>query len=196
MKRVDLLDWHGYVCLSDKLTWLAHLLRLDLHVCSSKYMSDKAEAFLDHLNNCHHTHSFEQLSPHTAHWSSEAVSFLDIHVPLIDHQLKTDLHCKPDTHQYLHQSSCHPTHCKMSLPYSLALCIRQICSKDNDFYHQTRELKKHAEATYDNSVWIKPSIKEPIYPEPIPYNHTYFLIALTHHPSLLWPSQNHYNQIT
>ena len=93
------------------------------------------QSFLDHLNNYHPTIKF------TADWSSETVSFLDT---LVNTQLTTDLHCKPtDTHQYLHWNSCHPQHCKVSIPYSQALRIRRICSQEVDFKRHAEELKGH-----------------------------------------------------
>ena len=57
-------------------------------------------------------------------------------VSLKDGLIETDLYTKPtDKHQYLLISSCHPTHTKRSIPYSLALRLRRICS-DNDTYKQ------------------------------------------------------------
>ena len=56
--------------------------------------------------------------------------------------LSTDLYTKStDTHQYLHASSCHPLHCKASIPYSQALRIERICSSEYDFKKHTDELQ-------------------------------------------------------
>ena len=58
-------------------------------------------------------------------------------------QLETDLHVKPtDSHQYLLPSSCHPRHCKDSIPYSEALRLRRICSKEI-YKSRMEEMKKH-----------------------------------------------------
>ncbi|CAN7944232.1 unnamed protein product [Ixodes hexagonus] len=44
--------------------------------------------------------------------------------------------------QYLHFNSCHPRHCKTSLPYSQAHRFRRICSNSNDFEQNALELKR------------------------------------------------------
>ena len=43
--------------------------------------------------------------------------------------INTDVYQKPtDTHSYLHWTSAHPRRLKRSIPYSLALMLRGICS--------------------------------------------------------------------
>ena len=55
----------------------------------------------------------------TAKWSREETNFLDVKVRLRNRQLETYLHINPpDTHQFLHSTSCHRYHCKKSIPYS------------------------------------------------------------------------------
>ena len=45
--------------------------------------------------------------------------------------MSTNLYVKEtDSHQYLHPSSCHPYHCVKSIPYSQALRLNRICSKN------------------------------------------------------------------
>ena len=57
--------------------------------------------------------------------------FLDTTVYLDNGQIKTDLHVKPtDKLQYLRMDSCHPKHCKASIPYSQALQLLSICSEE------------------------------------------------------------------
>ena len=94
--------------------------------------------FIESLN-CHHpTIKF------TATWSAEKITFLDTTVYLDNGRIKTDLHVKPtDKHQYLRMDSCHPKHCKASIPYSQALRLRRICSEEQVFKNRTRELKQH-----------------------------------------------------
>ncbi len=54
------------------------------------------------------------------------------------------MYVKPtDTHQYLLSTSCHPSHTKRSIPYSLALRLRRICSHDNTFTKRTNELLQY-----------------------------------------------------
>ena len=88
------------------------------------------KVFVDYLNNLHPTIKF------TCSHSLTNIPFLDVMVSLKDGLIETDLYTKPtDKHQYLLISSCHPTHTKRSIPYSLALRLRRICS-DNDTYKQ------------------------------------------------------------
>ena len=53
----------------------------------------------------------------TADRSYSSVNFLDVKVIMKDGKIITDLYVKPtETHQYLDSSSCHPYHCKKSIP--------------------------------------------------------------------------------
>ena len=102
--------------------------------------SDKLKVFIDYLNNLHPTIKF------SCSHSLANIPFLDVMVSLKDGLIQTDLYTKPtDKHQYLLISSCHPTHTKRSIPYSLALRLRCICS-DNDTY------KKHCKELMDYLV--------------------------------------------
>ena len=61
-------------------------------------------------------------------------------------QLVTDLYVKPtDTHQYLHASSCHDSHCEKPIPFGQALCLNRICSENAFFDKRCNELE----------VWLK-----------------------------------------
>ena len=60
-----------------------------------------------------------------------------------------------DTHQYLHASSCHPLHCKASIPYSQALRNKQICSSENDFRKHTDELQSFLINRGYNTSFVK-----------------------------------------
>ena len=72
--------------------------------------------FIDNIHRHYPTIKF------TASWSAEEVSFLDTIVYLTNGKIGTDLHVKPTgTHQYLRMDSCHPQHCKSSIPYSQVL---------------------------------------------------------------------------
>ena len=92
--------------------------------------------FLQHLNAAHPTIKF------TADYSYETVNFLDVNVSRHGEGLRTDLFVKPtDTHQYLEASSCHPAHCKSSIPYSQALRLNRICSEPAFFDQRCNELE-------------------------------------------------------
>ena len=104
--------------------------------------------FLDESN---HFHSTIKL---TAEWSDSVILFLDVRVFLNQGRITTDLFHKPtDTHQYLHQETCLPSHCKSSIPYSLALRLRWICSDYTTFRERTEKLKHHqVKQGYQESV--------------------------------------------
>ena len=57
--------------------------------------------------------------------------------------MSTDLYVKPtDKHQYLLNPS-HPSHTKKSIPFSIALRLRRICSKDDFFNKRLNALTTH-----------------------------------------------------
>ena len=73
--------------------------------------------------------------------SAISVPFLNVKVILENGKLTTGLYSKPtDKFQYLNFASCHPYQQKASLPYSLALRIRRICSATTDFKRRCKEL--------------------------------------------------------
>ena len=85
---------------------------------------DKFEDFINHINSLHSTIKF------THEFSKSHISFLDVTVSLDNNnKMSTDLFVKStDTHQYLLHTSCHLSHIKKSIPFSLALRILRICS--------------------------------------------------------------------
>ena len=108
-----------------------------LHLFYLEHGEKKLRNFVETLNKIHPTIKF------TAEWSQKSINFLDIKVSLIDGQLEIDLGVKPtDSHQYLHSSSCHHYHCKKSIPYSQALRLNRVCSKNNIFDIHYNSLEK------------------------------------------------------
>ena len=66
--------------------------------------------------------------------------------------IETELYTKPtDKHQYLLVSSCHPQHTKRSIPFSLALRLRRICSNPDNYKLRTNELIDYLA----NRSWIE-----------------------------------------
>ena len=93
---------------------------------------DHLKAFIQYLNSIHPTIKFTHEYSNT---SNQSLPFLDVLVHLSKNQIQTDLHTKPtDKHQYLLMSSCHSNHTKRTIPFSLALRLRRICST-NIFFH-------------------------------------------------------------
>ena len=99
---------------------------------------EKSNDVITHLNNLHPTIKF------TNSFSYNEIPFLDVNVLLINGRLETDLYVKPtDKHQYLLKSSCHPSHTKQSIPFSMALRLRRICSTDEFFSRRSNVLTTH-----------------------------------------------------
>ena len=96
----------------------------------------KILAFINFANQFHPTIKF------TYEISQKSVHFLDTTIRLHpDNTLSSSLYIKPtDNFQYLHMDSCHPFHCKRSIPYSQAIRIRRICSNASDATHHLRKL--------------------------------------------------------
>ena len=91
------------------------------------HTEDKLRTFITYLNNIHPTIKF------TSSHSAGSTSFLDVKVSLNQFgKVGTDLYTKPtDEHQYLLQSSYHPLHANRAIPFSLALRLRLIASKES-----------------------------------------------------------------
>ena len=107
----------------------------------------------------------------TTTWSAEKVTFLDsmVYLPYGLHTSTVAVWCtyhtatilysmvylpyglignylyvKPtDKHQYLCMDSCHPKHCKSSIPLSQALQLRRIPSEDRFYEPRTRSRESH-----------------------------------------------------
>jgi hypothetical protein len=79
--------------------------------------------FITELNEVHVSMKFT----HTV--SSSDISFLDVRVSIGNGVFTTSIYRKPtDNPSYLHFSSEHPRHMKVSIPYSQSLRCRRICS--------------------------------------------------------------------
>ena len=86
--------------------------------------------FLDNLN------SYSSLKFTWAYSKSHAV-FLDVELTLHEGEIRTTVHTKPtNILQYLHFESYHPFETKKSLPFSLTVRARRICSTQDDLNRQ------------------------------------------------------------
>ena len=100
------------------------------------HVNEKLDSFIAYLNNIHATIKF------TSERSTTSIPDLDVNIQLHNGKIETDLYCKPtDKHQYLLYSSSHPFHTKKSIPSSLALRLRRICSKEDSFNIRATELE-------------------------------------------------------
>ena len=99
---------------------------------------EKLDKFITNLNSLHPTIKF------TSERSTTLIPFLDVNIQIKNGKLETDLYCKPtDKHQYLLHSSSHPYHTKKSIPYSLALLLRRICSTEIALQKRFEELQHY-----------------------------------------------------
>ena len=90
--------------------------------------SDKEEldGFFERANSIHPSIKF------THKVSKAKTSFLDTTTTIKEGNMTTDLYFKPtDKHQYLSPSSCHPKHRFKSIPFSQAISVKRICSKNH-----------------------------------------------------------------
>ena len=86
------------------------------------------ELFCAWLNNLDGSIKF------TIESSDNGIPFLDRFVTIQDNRILTcPFTKKTDTKQYINRWSCHPPHIIHSVPYSQALHIKRICSKEEDF---------------------------------------------------------------
>ena len=101
---------------------------------------EELQKFLETLNYYHPSIKF------TAEYFRAKINFLDVTLIKKVNQFVTDLYIKPtDTHQYLHASSCHVSHCKKSIPFSQTLRLNRICSENTFFDKRCNELE----------IWLK-----------------------------------------
>ena len=94
--------------------------------------------FETYINQIHPTIKF------TVNSSPISLPFLDILIKLEHGIITTDLYTKAtDAHSYLQYDSCHPSHCKNSIPFSQFMRLRRICSSDTKFDTQAKQMAKH-----------------------------------------------------
>lgn len=90
--------------------------------------------------------AFNQVHPSiyfTHTYSNTEINFLDVLIRVDDGALVTNVYRKPtDRQQYLHFKSCHPRHCKTSIPYSQAHRFRRICSRTEDFHKNSTHMRE------------------------------------------------------
>ena len=97
---------------------------------------DELDKSLERLNSFHPNLKF------ILECSREEINFLDVTVKLNNNQFVTDLYCKPtDSHQYLHNNSCHPEHMKKLSVHSQGLRIKSFCSNATSLTNHLKDLR-------------------------------------------------------
>ena len=118
--------------------WLHFIDGIDMQWCHGQ---QNLQTFLEITNNFHPTIKF------TGDISNEQHHFLDTVSRIESGKLIVDLYSKPtDKHRYLLLSSFHPKHYIQNIPYSLALRIRRICSRECDFQVRANKLSKQLQS--------------------------------------------------
>ncbi|XP_056387100.1 uncharacterized protein LOC130282654 isoform X1 [Hyla sarda] len=108
---------------------------------------DELEQFMDALNN-------NNLNIHLTHKVNKTnIEFLDIQIQAdANGFIQTNLHRKSTSaNTVLHASSAHPTHLIRNIPIGQFLRARRLCSTEQDFEMQARDLEKRfRERGYSN----------------------------------------------
>ena len=101
---------------------------------------EKLDKYITNLN----LNSLQSTIKFTSERSTTSIPFLDVNIQINNGKLETDLYCKStDKHQYLPHFSSHPYHIKKSIPYSLALRQRRICSTEIALEKRFKELQHY-----------------------------------------------------
>lgn len=82
---------------------------------------------------------------YTVEWAPAGgyLPFLDVATKLLDGKISTTLYRKPtDGQQYLNFSSCHPEHCKKSIPVAQLKRFKRLCMSDGDYRSEKTQLFK------------------------------------------------------
>ena len=97
---------------------------------------DQLMNFISYLNDINLSIKF------THEHSDQTVNFLDTSLHIDENRrIYTTLYEKPtDTHLFFHYTSSHHEPCKIKGPYGQYLCLRRICSKDEDFRYNSKGL--------------------------------------------------------
>ena len=95
------------------------------------------KVFIEEINKVHPQIKFD------INYSYKQINFLDTTVTIENNSLVTSVFTKPtDRHSFLYQKSYHPRSTKNAIPFSQALRIKRICSKDDDYKEGITKLKQ------------------------------------------------------
>ena len=110
-----------------------------------KGTEEELKEFIKRINEAHPSIKFD------VNYSYTEVNFLDTLVKITsNNELVTTLYRKPtDRNTFIHRKSYHPPATKKSIPYSQALRLSRICSKDEDYQ---LELEKTSSQVYRKGI--------------------------------------------
>jgi uncharacterized protein YggL (DUF469 family) len=76
--------------------------------------------------------------------SRSSIEFVDVFTTITtERTISTKLFSKEtDKHLYLHATSSHPSHVKRAIPYGLAVRIKRICSKEEDYNKEKESIRR------------------------------------------------------
>ena len=109
---------------------------------------DELNTFTEWLNSINPKIKFTLES-----YSTSNINYLDCVVFKDEGKLCTKMYHKPsDTFTYMSPKSCHPPHIARNIPYGIAVRVRRVCSRDEDFDTETNFLTaKQVERGYSES---------------------------------------------
>ena len=149
-----LTDFHSYLlCSSSHPSHVkifipySQFLRLRRLCTEDSGFSLKAEEMCDFFDKRGYPASVVQAGHHRAqqidlgNFEYTSLAFLDIKLSIKGNGLCTSVHYKlTDFHSYLLYSSSHPSHVKISIPYSQFLRLRRLCTEDSGFSLKSEEM--------------------------------------------------------
>ena len=131
--------------------------------------------------------------------AERSTNFHDLKITITDDGIRTDLYRKEtDKVQYLLPSSCHPAHIFKNVPYSLALRLVRICSRQEDLRKRFEELRtmllsRNYNKNVVNSAILKASKvqRSDAVKRVIKEKKDRTVLAVTYHPMLLLIAKHH-----
>ena len=156
---------------------------------------DELNEFLTWINGVHPTIKFT-LTTH-----KDGIPFLDTHVHIEDGEIIVRPYTKEtDRKHYLLPSSCHPRHCIDSIPYSQALRVHRICTKEADFEAEMKNMTGYFKNREYDPFKVEDAIervrkpRNKIHPTEASSKETPVIMVIPFHPSNP-PFQNAINEL-
>ena len=101
-------------------------------------IEDKLDSFLTFLNEQSPDLKF------TMEIGGKSICFLDLKISIINQKLVTTVYSKPtDSHLYLHKQSCHNKSSIDGIQKGVALCLRRICSSNEEYDKKSSEYERY-----------------------------------------------------